>query len=51
MSKVAQVIVKLKPKVASLGFNRMEIEGVASRIANNLVMMPQKRTLTLKSTR
>lgn len=36
MSKVAQVIVKLKPKVASLGFNRMEIEGVASRIANNL---------------
>lgn len=36
MIKVAQVTVKLKPRVASLGFNRMEIEGVASRIANNL---------------
>ena len=36
MSKAAQVIVKLKPRVASLGFTRMEIEGVASRIANNL---------------
>lgn len=36
MSNVAQVIVKLKPKVVSLGFNRMEIEGIALRIANNL---------------
>lgn len=36
MSQVSRVIVKLKPKVASLGFSRLEVEGAASRIASNL---------------
>lgn len=31
-----RVLVKLKPKVASLGFSRLELEGVAARIDGNL---------------
>lgn len=31
-----RVLVKLKPKVASLGFSRIELEGVAARIDGNL---------------
>lgn len=31
-----RVLVRLKPKVASLGFNRLELEGVAARIDGNL---------------
>ena len=31
-----RVLVKLKPKTASLGFSRLELEGVAARIDGNL---------------